>query len=417
MKELFAKIFITIFLDLILALSSLIILFTLNYQLTIIILIILIMYGIMGLIFSPIIKRKAQENIEKETCYKSYLIESISGIQTIKNLNQTPFFLKVLIEKYLSYLKHTFFFNKQINNQMLIKETINELGIFILMSFGIILISKSKLNIVDLVVFTNLISYLTIPFKEMIDYLPKIEFIKASYYKINDFISLPEEKTEYKEEVFHFGKVKIENLKYSYNGYNNIIDDLSLEINISEKILLTGKSGFGKSTLCKLIAGVMKFDGGKILVDNINLQDYSLNTIRNNICYVSQDETLFSDTVYNNLTLNKTIKKKHFEKVMNICQVDKIINSKNLRYETYLLEQGSNLSGGEKQRIILARALLNNSQILILDETLSEVSSEQKEKILSDIIKYYKNQIIIYVSHHKIDGLFDRTIDLEKCYE
>lgn len=416
LKELFSKIFITIFLDLILALSSLIILINLNLSLTLVVIIMLIMYGITGIMFSPVIKIKAQENIDKETDYKSYLIENISGIMTIKNLNKTPYFFKNMFNKYLEYLKHTFYFNKQINNQILIKEMINEFGLFILMSFGIILISRNELNIINLIIFINLVSYLINPFKNTIDYLPKIEFIKASYQKINDFISLPKEELLDQEE-FITGNIKINKLKYSYNGYNNIINNLSLEIKNKEKVLITGKSGYGKSTLCKLIVGLMKFDEGEILINNINLHDYSLNTIRENICYISQDEMLFSDTIYNNLTLNKKVNKQEFEQIMKICQVDKIVQNKNLRYETFLLEQGSNLSGGEKQRIILARALLRNCPILIMDESLSEIPTNQEKNILKELLKYYHDRIIIYVSHHEINDIFDRTINLENCYD
>jgi len=416
-KELFSKIFITIFLDLFLALSTLIILINIDLKLTIIISIILVIYGIFGIFISPSIKKLAKESIEKETVYKSYLVETISGIQSIKNINQTDYFIQSLFNKLISYFKHTFYLNQQINNQSLIKEVISEVGLFLILSFGVVLIRDNKLSIIDLMVFSNLVSFLITPYKNVIDSLPKIEFIKASYHKINDFIAFKEENMETNQEFFSPGDLKIKNLSYSYNGLKPILSKINLEIKMKEKVLIIGKSGYGKSTLCKLIMRLIKMDEGEILLNQINLQDYSLHTIRNNICYISQDEVLFSDTLYNNIVLNNVVSIHEFDLITKLCKVNEIANNKPLRYNTFLLEQGSNLSGGEKQRVILARGLIKKCPIIILDEVLSEVSDNMEREIISNIIKQFNEHIIIYVSHHQISDLFDRVIDLEKCYE
>ncbi|NLA33038.1 MAG: ABC transporter ATP-binding protein [Mollicutes bacterium] len=241
-----------------------------------------------------------------------------------------------------------------------------------------------------------------------------MEFIRASYHKINDFISFPEEDLNECSQ-FILGDIEIKNLDYSYNGHDLILKNINLSIKHQEKVILEGPSGSGKSTLCKLIMRMMKYDRGEILVNEVNLQDYDLQTIRSNICYISQDEVLFTDTIKENILLGKS--SNDLQNVIEICQIEDILKNKPFRLETFLLEQGSNLSGGEKQRIILARGLLNDCPIIILDEALSEVSKEMEKNILLNILRNYPDRTIIYVSHHKPTNIFDRVINLEDCYE
>ncbi len=413
-KELFSDVFIFIFLDCILALSTLIILININLNLTLITCGMLIVYGIFGFMISPTIKKKAEENIDLETQYKSSLIEAISGIQSIKNLNKSNYFLNKLIVKLIIYLRQTFKISHLFNKYNLVKDIINELGTYTILTLGIFLIKDNALSIIDIMVFTSLVTYLNNPIKNIIDYLPKIEFIKASFNKINDFINFPQENL-CDDDHFHNGDISINNLRFSYNGQRSIINNLNLAIKKGEKVVLSGTSGSGKSTLCKLIIRMMKYDAGEILISNVNIEDYNLQTIRNNICYISQDEILFSDTIKSNILLNNN--PKELQKVLNICQIEDILKTKPFRLETFLLEQGSNLSGGEKQRLILARGLMCNCPIIILDEALSEVSKSMEETILENIIKHYRDRTIIYVSHHTTSNLFERIIKIEECYE
>jgi ABC-type bacteriocin/lantibiotic exporter with double-glycine peptidase domain len=138
---------------------------------------------------------------------------------------------------------------------------------------------------------------------------------------------------------------------------------------------------------------------GNITIGNINIKEYSLNTLRSNILYVSQQDKLFTDTIYNNIVLNKKISKSKLNYILKITKVDELISKKSLRLDSYLYDNGYNLSGGERQRIILARALVQNPKILILDESLSEVDSYTEKYILSNIDKYLSKTTIIYITH------------------
>ena len=141
--------------------------------------------------------------------------------------------------------------------------------------------------------------------------------------------------------------------------------------------------------------------------------------IRNNVTYISQNELLFNDTIRNNIILDKEISEGEFLNVSRLTYVDEIIKDDLLGYDKMLEENAINLSGGQRQRIILARALLRNSKIILIDEGLNEIDINLERKILKNIFNYYSNITFIIVSHrfNNMD-LFDKVIKIEnKCVE
>ena len=149
---------------------------------------------------------------------------------------------------------------------------------------------------------------------------------------------------------------------------------------------------------------------GDILIGSINIKDLSLATIRKNILYVNQNENILTDTIRNNIILDRNVSEKQFFQICKLCAIDEIVKKKPLRYNTIIGKDIGNISGGEMQRIILARALLNNFQILILDEALSEVDYFLEEKIMKNIREKFKNKTIIYITHKNHDNIFDKIV-------
>ena len=168
--------------------------------------------------------------------------------------------------------------------------------------------------------------------------------------------------------------------------------------------MVIGSSGSGKSTLFKILKQHHEIKRDMVYVDGIDINDYKLN----NIVYVSQNEILFTDTIENNIGND-------IYNIAKICMIDEITKKLDLGYKTLVEENGFNLSGGEKQRIILGRALANNFDILIIDEGLSQVDTNMERKILKNIIEKYENKTIIFISH-RLDNmdLFNQVIKLEK---
>lgn len=412
LKILFTDFFITIFLDSILALSSMVLLFVISKEMFFILCFSLILYLLIGLIFNKINYNKIRLNIESETDFNTTLIENLNMFTSIKNLNTVDLNLSQIENKLMNYLKNNYTLAKFLNYQVMYKSFINEVSIFLINTIGFYLIKIGELNVVDLITFNSLMSYYLDPIRNTIDMLPKLNYLKASFYKINDFLSNKIENLGDENKLLN-NSITFNNVSFSYNSYNYILKDFNAFINSNEHVFLKGNSGTGKSTICKILYKLVNEYKGNILIGGVSISDYSLSSIRSCINYVSQNEEIFSDTIRNNITFFRNIELSEFNKVCNICKLESLVSKRPLRYDSLINPDTNNLSGGEKQRIILARALLKKSNILILDEALSEVDYDLEKEIIKNILDNFKDKTIIYISHKNHESLFDKIINLE----
>lgn len=414
-KELFSQIFIFAFLDLMICLASFIVLLNINIKITFILIIFVLIYIIISIIISPYLYKRIRQNIEYQTEVNTILLENINMINSIKNLNETENILNKIENKICNLIFDNYSFNISINFFETLKNIFYELSFFIINTYGFYLIYNNKFSLISLVIYNTFLSYFMNPIKNIVSLIPKYNFLRASFNKICDFINIKEEKIGESKELVN-GDIIIENISFSYDNYNYIIKNFSEVVKANEKIMIKGKSGSGKSSLCKLLTRDFSLNNGCIYINGININDYSLNTIKDNIIYVGQKENLYTDTIKNNILFNYE-DESNFNKVCKICLIDLIVNKRKLRYDFGISNDSINISGGEKQRIILARALLRNSKILILDEALSETDYFMEKTIIKNIIREYPEKTIIYVSHKKQDNLFDRVITLKGEHE
>ena len=410
-KSLFSDIFISCFLDSLMAIISIVILFMINHKLSYILIICIVIYTIYSIIISKIIYKKVLENINYQTEFNSLTIENISMFDSIKNLNITDNIL-IKLEKSLSkYLFDNYHFNSFFNLSNLGKDFLLEMCLFIINSYGFYNILNGNLTIIDLFTFNLILAYFIDPIKNIISILPKYNYVKASFTKISEFINLDEEEIKEDNNLLK-GDISFRNVSYSYNNYNNVIDNLSFNIKSGEHTLLNGISGSGKSTICKLLYKENYNYQGEILIDNCNIKDLSLGSIRDSILYVSQNEELFTGSIKDNILMGRDVPDNLFQDVANICELESIVSKKSMRYDSLVEVSAKNISGGEKQRIILARGLLKNANIIILDEALSEVDKDLESKIIKNIKKYFHDKTIIYISHKNQTRNFNHIINL-----
>ena len=185
-------------------------------------------------------------------------------------------------------------------------------------------------------------------------------------------------------------------------SYDNItvINNISFTIKKGEMIALVGKSGSGKSTIADILARFYKVNQGEILIDNVNINKTILNKFRNLFGIVTQEAILFNDTVYNNIRLGKLdATKEEITAAAKIANADIFINEMEDGYNTFIGEKGDKLSGGEKQRISIARAILKNPQILILDEATSSLDTESEKLVQDALIKLMKSRTSLVITH------------------
>jgi ATP-binding cassette subfamily B protein len=337
--------------------------------------------------------------------------ESITSFETIKGLSIEKKIIKKYKENNVLLLNKLKKLENLYNFEYFLKEAISSVGQVVILFIGSILIINNSLTLGKLISFLFLYSFFLEPIKNIIDLNKEIKEALSALNRINDLIY---EEKDIIDTYNKINNIEIKNLSYTHDDINKTLNNVNLKINKGEKIMMIGSSGSGKSTLLKILKRYYKVDNEKIFFDNKDINKYSLKTINKNITYISQNEILYTDTIYNNLNLDRNININDIEQIIKLCYLDNILDN-NLKLNTLVEENGFNLSGGERQRLILARGILNNFEILILDESLSQVDINLERKILKNILNKFKDKTIIFVSHryNNID-LFDRVINIEK---
>ena len=231
-----------------------------------------------------------------------------------------------------------------------------------------------------------------------------VQQAEASQKRINEFLKYPvriEKNSLRKKEVL--GKIEFKNISFTYKETNiEALKNISFTIKPGESIAIMGDVGSGKSTILELISGVYKPTDGKIIVDNLDLNNYNISDFRNSIGYVPQTTFLFSDSIENNIKFGKH--EATYEELINSSKSSCLhsdILSFDKKYKTLLGERGVNLSGGQKQRLSIARAIIKKPKILLLDDSLSAVDTETEEKIINNINSITKN-ITVFITTHRI---------------
>ena len=208
------------------------------------------------------------------------------------------------------------------------------------------------------------------------------------------------------------GKIEFKNVTYSYSDSSkNIIEDLSFTINKNSSIALVGESGSGKSTIIKLIMGLIKYKDGSILIDKNELKEINLNSFYDSVTYVSQDSPIFDGTLRENLILDKKIDDEEIIKVLKLVNLDKFYERLEKGLSTELGEKGIRMSGGERQRVALARLFFDNSKIIILDEATSAMDNITEKEVMENVLTKLKDKTIIIIAHRletikDVDNIF-----------
>lgn len=411
-KGLITEIFITYTLDFLLVVITTFLLIRISSKLFLILFLTTIFYLFVGIITKKSIFEKAYQNISIESEFNNTVLENIKMINSIKNLDAVDGTLNKIERKLTHYLYDTYKVNTILNKINIFKVSCYEIGFFLINTFGFYFVYKGIINMIDLITFNALLNLYFEPLKNIVDSIPKYSFMKASITKINDFLGVHAEILGEKTSTDGYD-ISINNLNYSYNKYQNVLKSVNLNIKEGEFVLLQGASGSGKSTLCSILNKYITDYTGDILFGKMNYKDLSIKTIRENIVYVGQNENIFTGSIKENITFGNKVSDLNFDKICKICKVDDVANKKTFRYESLIGSDEGNISGGEKQRIILARAVLKDFNVLILDEALSEVDIKLELEILKSIRENYKDKTIIYISHKKYSNIFDKVINME----
>ena len=412
-KDSFSEIIINISTNILLVFISFILLLKINIKLFIIYIIEINIYILITLIYKNKNNKHIDEILINESNYNKTLNDSIYSYEINKNLNLNNNTLKNIE---ISYIKNDYshkIYDYSINFQILLKELISNLTYIISLFISTICIHKNIMTLGNFLLFNSLIYYFTEPLKNILELEPNINYLKNIYRRINDLLLVSTEETNKTDKIIR-GNIVIKNLYYLVNE-KELFSNVSFKIKYGSKFLIYGNSGNGKSTIIKILLKYLNDYKGNIFIDNKNIKDIDSNIISNSMTYVSQNNFILNDTLRNNIIYGRRINDEEYERVIHICNLDTLRNSNKLRNNMIIEEDGFNISGGERQKIILARSILKESEFIILDEALSEIGVEEEKEIIKKLFNYFKEKTIIYISHkQEIIEMFNEKYKLER---
>lgn len=413
-KQIISQLLTTVFLDIVLLLFSLVCLYFINSKMFMISFFIAILYMIIIFIYPRFIKTKIYESQAEVAKVNSYLVESISGLETIKGLRCEKM-VNDRLESYYTKAQATIFdYNIISNGVLFLKDLIFYVGVLLINYVGCVDIMNGNFTVGSLLTFNTILGYFLNPLQNFIDLADDYVYVKGVFKRANGLYEVKLDDLESKNGLRVEGDIIFNNLNFSFNGKDQILKNIKIEFKAKEKILLLGNSGSGKSTLLKIMYKYYDVSRGMVLVNGIDINDFSISDIRDNIIYVSQNETLYTGSIKDNILLNRDIDYKDFLDMCCYLEVDNIIKDNLLGYDFLLEENGANISGGERQRIILARALFKKGNVILIDEGLSQMDIDLERRVLKRIFSIFKDKMIIVVSHrfNNMD-LYDKVFKLK----
>lgn len=348
---------------------------------------------------------KMSLEVQKEQSFLSTLAqESFAGIRIIKAYqreNEITQKVSASAERY----------KKQSMRLVLVNAFFSPTIIFLIglssmiaIYYGGLLTFEKKMKVGDIVAFIMYITNLTWPFASLGWISSIIQRAAASQQRINEFLLRKPDVQDVSGKPCPLDSgLAFEKVQFKYpNSSQPVLDQISFEVRMGQTLAIIGATGSGKSTICSLVSRHFDVDKGQITIANEPLQSYSLQDYRHQIAVVPQDVFLFSDTIENNLKFGAERTDISTEELKEVCKQAHVLhNIEDFQdgFQTILGERGVNLSGGQKQRLSIARALLRNPKLLVLDDCLSAVDTETEEIILNELQKGANQRATIIVSH------------------
>ncbi len=339
---------------------------------------------------------------DTEDLEKANIGDIFTNVDSIKYFGKEQFiknkFSKLSDNTRRAYLKNWDYFRWLDAGQRLILGS----GTFLLIYFSITRFLVGELSIGTLVfvytVYLGLIGPLFSFTHGMRDFY-RVMADFESLFQYNKIEQEIKDKENAKDAKIENGEVEFRDVTFNY-GHRKIFDNFNLKVNKNEKIALVGHSGSGKTTLVKILYRFYDVNSGEILIDNTNVKDFKQESLRSEMSVVPQECILFDDTIYNNIAFsNPKASENEVMRAIKFAQLDTFINRLPQKEQTIVGERGVKLSGGEKQRVSISRAILANKKILVLDEATSSLDSETEHEIQRDLEKLMENRTSIIIAH------------------
>ena len=397
---------LTIVLDLLTVFIYVGLMFWYSWKMALLILVIIPPFVILALVATPFLKRISREIFVAHAEETGYLIESLTGIRTVKSMaveqsiqwNWEDLFGKAIKKNFSGQI---------ISNRLQIFSALIETTITTaLIWFGAWLVIQSELTIGQLVAFNMLLGQVINPFKRLIVLWNELQEVMVAIERLNDVINTELEENYQQSNRLYLdniqGHIRFEGVTFRYHSQSDIntLENLSFQVQPGQTLALVGRSGSGKTTISKLLLGFYPPTEGKIYLDGYDITNVSLRSLREQIGVVDQNTFLFGGTIRENINLAAPDGK--LEDIINaakLADAHEFIISLPMAYETQIGEGGGTLSGGQRQRIAIARALLAEPPLIILDEATSNLDAESERIIQTNLHRILCNRTTIIIAH------------------
>jgi len=392
-----------IFISSLMILGSFVLLLRLNVKLTLIIFTVIPFMIYFTIRYNSKMRRNFRQIRESLADVNSRLEDSISGIRVVKSFTNEEYEIDKFDEgnNQFKYLR-----TKSVKYIGILHGGINffsNISTLIALVAGGYFVAKGEILVGDLVAYLLYIGQFLQPIKRLAQFVEQYQRGMAGFKRFYEIMNIKPDICD-KENAIELdkvkGKVEFRNVSFSYNDKKTVLENINLKVEAGESVAIVGPSGVGKTTLCSLIPRFYDVDSGSIYVDDINIKDIKLKSLRQNIGIVQQDVFLFAGTIRENIAYGKLDATD--EEIINAAKAanahDFIMELED-GYDTYIGERGVKLSGGQKQRISIARMFLKNPPILILDEATSSLDNQSEAIIQKSIEELSKNRTTFIIAH------------------
>ena len=396
---------LTVVLDAIFSVVYIVVMFIYSWLLTLVALATIPLFIVLTFLVAPIVRRQLRVKAEKNAATQALLVESLSGIQTVKAQNIELRTRWKWQERYAEYVSAGF-------NTVLTSTTansasnfLNKLSALLVLWVGAYLVLQGELTLGQLIAFRIISGYVTAPILRLAQLWQNFQETALSLERLSDIIAHPQEADDDDANQIPLpeinGRVTYENVSFRFapSGPLQLVN-INLDFPAGSFIGVVGQSGSGKSTLMKLLPRLYEVESGRILIDNYDISKVELHSLRRQIGIVPQDSLLFEGTIQENISLtNPDAEPSLIVEAAKIACAHDFIMDLPLGYNTRVGERGSSLSGGQRQRIAIARTILQNPRLLILDEATSALDYDTERQVSTNLQKWARGRTVFLITH------------------
>jgi HlyB family type I secretion system ABC transporter len=412
---------LTVVLDALFSVVYILVMFIYSVKLTIVSLATIPLFMLLTFFVSPIVRRQLRAKAERNAETQSFLVEALSGVQTVKAQNMELKTRWKWQEKYARYVSDGFKTVLTSTTAGSASGFLNKLSGLLVLWVGAALVIDGTLSLGGLIAFRIISGYVTQPLLRLTQLWQNFQETALSLERLSDIIDHPQEQAEEDRAQIPMpeisGHVRYENLSFRFapSGPLQLVN-VNLEFTAGEFIGIVGQSGSGKSTLMKLLPRLYNAESGRILIDNYDISKVELYSLRQQVGIVPQDSLLFEGSIQDNIALtNPQADTASIVNAAKIAGAHDFIMDLPSGYNSRVGERGSSLSGGQRQRIAIARTVLQNPRLLILDEATSALDYDTEAQVCHNLKRWANGRTVFFITHRlSTIRQSDRILVMEK---